>query len=167
LDGITREAVEKAFSRTHALEVALQSWPRTLLHHDMRADNLFWGDMKAPGGVIFVDWQMVGQGVGPIDLAWFASTSVLEPGDPRRFAMNQKLLEVYWRSLTEAGVDGARYPLEAAWRDYLLGFVWSFLVIIQAVKFGEPNEVLNTFVSRVTHAMAELGAENVPCERLI
>merc|ERR1712050_618807 len=110
---------------------------------------------------------MAGQGIGPLDLAWFLSSSFLEPGAGSRVVDYTNLLEEYWRSLVEGGVDGARYSIEAARRDFLLGLVWSFLVIIQVVKFGEPNPVLIQWVSRATHAMIEMDAQHVPLTRLV
>lgn len=163
-----REAVRQALSKASGLEEALgAAGPVTLLHHDARTDNLFWGAPGVPGGVVFLDWQMAGQGVGPLDLAWFLSSSFLEPGARSRVADYTYLLEVYWNSLVEGGVDRAQYSIEAARRDFLLGLLWSFLVIIQVVKFGEPNHVLVQFASRVTHAMVEMGAQDVPLARLV
>jgi len=163
-----QEAVHVALSKAAGFEEAIRSaGPVTLLHHDVRADNLFWGAAGVPGGVIFLDWQMTGQGIGPFDLAWFLSSSFLEPRAESRVIDFMQTLDVYHRSLVEGGVDGARYPLEAARRDFLLGLLWSFLVVIQVVKFGEPNTVLIKFASRVTHAMAEMGAHSVPLSRLV
>jgi len=162
-----REAVELALARARDLELALRAGPQTLLHHDARADNLFWGKAGVPAGVVFLDWQMVGQGVGALDLAWFSASSFLEPGEPLRWEENRRLCVAYWRSLVEGGVDAVRYPLEAAWRDYTLGFLWGFLVVTQLTKFGEPSEVVKAFCARVTHAMVELDAHKVPCQRLV
>lgn len=164
-----RGAVEAVLSRAPEVNAALASGPKTLLHHDGRADNFFWGKEGAPGGVVILDWQMVGQGVGPIDLAWFSSTSFLEPGTATRLEENRRLVDVYWHALTEGpgGVDPERYTAEAAWRDYLIGLAWSFLVVVQVVKFGEPNAVLHAFSARAAHAMVETGAHEAPCERLV
>jgi len=130
----------------------------------MRADNLFWGDKNVPGGVIALDWQMVGQGVGAIDLAWFAAGCFQEfPGEH----FHRHLVEVYWQSLVAGGVNADAYSLNAAWHDYLLGMAWSFLVIIQVVKFGAPNDVLRAFVQRHTTSMVGLGAWDAPFERLL
>jgi len=169
LSASVQSAVDALLPRAEALVTALSSGPCTLLHHDARADNLFWGDVTgfAPGGVLFIDWQMAGQGVGPLDLAWFASGSYLEPGSADRMVKNRHLVEVYWHALTEDGVDPTRYTLEAAWRDYLLGIACSFLVITQFVKFGQPNQVLRDWAARSAHAMAELEAHTMPFERLV
>lgn len=163
-----QEAVQHALSKAEGVAEALSSaGPVTLLHHDARTDNLFWGAADVPGGVVFLDWQMAGLGVGPLDLAWFLSSSFLEPGAQSRVADYTYLLEEYWHSLVEGGVDGARYSIEAARRDFLLGLLWSFLVIIQIVKFGEPDPMRTQFASRITHAMVEMGAQHVPLARLV
>ena len=56
------------------LSAMLDEAPRTLVHHDARPDNIFFGPAKgaAPGAVtdaVLLDWQSVGRGKGPIDLA--------------------------------------------------------------------------------------------------
>lgn len=163
LDDWTQTAVDAVMPRAQALAAALGSGPRTLLHHDLRADNLFWGDTASIGGVVMLDWQMIGQGVGAIDLAWFGAGSIAESGEKA----HRDLVETYWLSLVAAGVDCNRYPLVAAWRDYLIGIAWSFLVVVQATKFGSPNSVLIEFVRRHTLAMTTLHAFDVPFERLV
>jgi hypothetical protein len=166
LEKHVREAVDAVLPKAALLDAALASGPRTLLHHDARADNLFWGATNAPGGVVFLDWQMAGQGVGPLDLAWFTSSSFLEPGMSGQLDHSKHLVKIYWQSLTSAGVDGTAYTLEAAWRDYLLGLMWSFMVITQVVNFG-TSPSLCTWVRRVTHAMLENGACDIALERTL
>jgi len=167
LDENVRAAIDIVMQKATLVDDALASGPCTILHHDARVDNIFFGDATACGGVLLVDWQLAGKGVGAIDLAWFAATSFQEPGDPTREADNRHLVEVYWRSLVAAGVDSAKYTLDMAWRDYLLGLVWSFLCATQVVKYGEPNEFLMTLSRRIAHAMYELEAHLIPCHRLV
>merc|ERR1712032_1753648 len=97
--------------------------------------------------------------------AWFSSSSFLEAGG-RNKESDVHLVEVYWRALVNSGVDQRTYPFESAWRDYLLGLVWSFLVVTQVVKFGEPNSVMLKWVTRAAHAMFETEAHEVPFTRL-
>eukprot|EP00929_Paragymnodinium_shiwhaense_P114273 TRINITY_DN8261_c0_g1_i1.p1 TRINITY_DN8261_c0_g1~~TRINITY_DN8261_c0_g1_i1.p1 ORF type:complete len:115 (+),score=11.22 TRINITY_DN8261_c0_g1_i1:147-491(+) len=114
---------------------------------------------------------MSGQGVGAIDLAWFAATSYMDRNTEidglGRTDEYWQLLVTYWQSLTANGVDAQRYPLEAAWRDFQLGLVWTCLVGSQSVKFGEPNEALITLSERFTYAMSDMGAADIPFERLV
>jgi hypothetical protein len=173
LDASAQAHVQAALERAAPLASVLRGGPRTLLHHDARGDNLFWVDVDtlAPPSVIFLDWQIAGQGVGAFDLAWFVGASVYEPLEPDREGKDRVLVEAYWRALVVGGVDAARYPLEAAWRDYLLGVLSSFLVVTQAIRFGPPSDsctgLIWTMMRRYTATMIELGAYEVPLERLV
>ena len=51
--------------------------PRTLLHGDLRVDNLFF-EGPGPDDVIFTDWQVPARGKGVYDLAYFLG-GTLEP----------------------------------------------------------------------------------------
>jgi thiamine kinase-like enzyme len=159
-----RAAYDSILERAETLGDALQKGPVTLLHHDCRADNLFWGDEKAPGGLIVLDWQMIGQGVGPLDLAWFVAGKSEKQAT---FTEHEEIVNTYWQSLTSSGVDADRYPLEAAWCDYLLGLVWSALVVVQLVKFGAPNPTLRKFLQRHVDSMMEVSAHTIAFERLV
>jgi hypothetical protein len=174
LDANAQAAVKAALELAVPLASVLRTGPRTLVHHDARADNLFWeGEASASSKpVIFLDWQIAGQGVGAIDLAWFVAGSIeYEPLEPAREDKDRALVEAYWRTLTAGGVDAARYTLEACWRDYLLGALWSFLVLTQAVKFGPaadpPSGLIWTMMRRHTATMVQLSAHEVPLERLV
>merc|ERR1712187_1010141 len=129
LDDHSRALINSILPRAAELMSALCEGPQTLLHHDCRADNIFWGDNSAPGGVVLIDWQMIGQGVGALDLAWFAAGSFLELEETDRIAKHRRLVDVYWRSLITTGVAVSGYAFEFAWRDYMLGLAWSFLVV--------------------------------------
>jgi len=167
MDVSKRAVVASVMPRAANLMAALGKGPQTLLHHDCRADNIFWGHCSSPGGVVFLDWQFLGQGVGALDLAWFTGGSFLESEQSDRLAKHRSLVEVYWRSLIAAGVDASKFTFEAAWRDYVLGMMWSFLVVVQVVNFGPPNPVLRKFVERHVTSLAELEAAGIPLERIV
>lgn len=78
--------------------LAMELLPRTLVHADFRADNLFFdGD-----DVIVLDWQAIALGEGLYDVAYFLCGSV--DTDQRR-ATERDLLAGYGRTLREHGVD--------------------------------------------------------------
>ena len=94
-----------------ALRQAKKS-PVTLVHGDLRADNLLFSGQQA----ILLDWQMATRGMGAFDLARLIGGS--RSGDLS--AGNQHRLVIIWhRTLLRHGVRG--YSAEAAWRDYLHG----------------------------------------------
>ena len=74
--------------------------PITLLHGDLRLDNIFFApnhDLK------LIDWQAIRAGRGAYDLAYFLSTSI--PAQDRR-RWQPELMESYVQTLSDNGVTG-------------------------------------------------------------
>lgn len=85
----------------HRLEQALRSlaaMPSTLIHSDLRADNLLF----APGGetVSLIDWQGAGVGPGSFDIAYLIAHSLSV--DDRR-SHEAGLIDRYLNDLAQAG----------------------------------------------------------------
>jgi hypothetical protein len=101
----------------HAAATSLfGSGPRTLIHNDVQADNLFFSDVD--GEVILIDWQMVTYARCVIDVAgWIRGQ--LEP-EVRRINELQ-LLRLYHDALLAGGVQG--YTFEQCMADYRLATV--------------------------------------------
>jgi hypothetical protein len=100
-----------------AASLRLREAPQTLIHGDIRPDNL----LAAPGGgrgFAVIDWQGVAWNAGAVDLSYFLGQS-LEPG--LRGAHEGALLARYLEALAGAGVSG--YDEDQLWRDYRLGLV--------------------------------------------
>ena len=169
--GECREACLAAMARGAQLGDALRSGPQTLCHNDARSDNIFWGDANAVGGVVFLDWQIMARNVGAADLAWVTTNSVTD--EPPSEARDRRYVELYWRALTSRGVDTERYPLEACWRDYLLGVAWSYTLLIHIVGLGASadelleNELCREIHDRCMRACYALKAHEVPLQRLV
>ena len=93
--------------------------PQTLIHGDMRPDNLlFLGDDARE--FVVIDWQSVGWNAGAFDLAYFLGQS-LDPALRREH--ERDLLARYLKRLADDGVSD--YGEAALWRDYRLGLVVS------------------------------------------
>jgi hypothetical protein len=93
--------------------------PRTLIHNDVQADNLFF--LADPGRpVVFVDWQMMTYGRCVVDVA-NAIRGSLQPDLRRR--VEADLLRVYHEALVRAGVRN--YPFAQCRADYDLAAVLS------------------------------------------
>jgi hypothetical protein len=89
--------------------------PFTLVHGDLRADNLmFGGDLDAPEASI-LDWQTACRSLGAIDLAYLLGGS--EPSAERQGHLDE-LLYLWHGELLAHGV--ADYPLKDARRDLQL-----------------------------------------------
>jgi hypothetical protein len=114
----------------------MASAPLTLIHGDVRMDNLFFaaGDGQEP--LIAVDWQGALRGRAAQDLGYFVLGNL--PADIRR-SEERRLLGLWHEELTAAGVVG--YSLEDAWRDYRRGmlFAWRHATVI-AGTLDHANE---------------------------
>jgi len=96
----------------------------TLIHGDVRLDNLMFGAAPGHRPVVLLDWTLtVSSGVH--DLAYLMSQNLLVE---ERRANERRLIERYHRLLVEAGVTG--YSLDQAWADYRLALLY---VIVYAV----------------------------------
>jgi hypothetical protein len=108
--------------------------PPTLLHHDVRADNLFFdGDRD----MVAVDWQLVASGHGMLDVAYLIGTQM--PIEQRR-ATERELLALYREELLARGVDpGSFEDVLALYRLYLLRL--AAYVIIAVSMMNDPDPI--------------------------
>ena len=117
----------------------LGSSPTTLIHGDVRLDNIFF-DSDADGHMIkLVDWQAVRCGRGAYDLAYFVAGSLT--ADNRRHCQDV-LIETYCEELAAQGVSG--YSLVECHEDFrwaLLDMV-TFLGIISSTLDFESGRGL-------------------------
>jgi hypothetical protein len=109
----------------------LSSRPKTLLHGDMRADNVFRSDPLSGGGqseLTFIDWQLAHVGPpGPeFTEAWVSS---LEP-DVRRNDL--AMLRDYRDLLVELNPAARSYSYEMLLEDYALGHCFWLTTLITA-----------------------------------
>lgn len=105
--------------------------PRTLVHQDLRLDNLLWG----LDGAWLVDWQTLGWTTPAWDLAFYLG-SALDP-EPRR-EVERDLVQRHVDALQERGV--VEWDHELAWREHrrLSGSV--LLAMVAALGFVQPTE---------------------------
>jgi thiamine kinase-like enzyme len=101
---------ERFKTKIIAIENAFASPPRTIVHGDLRYDNLFF---SRDGEMAVADWQIVLRARGPYDVGYFLSQSV-NPED--RKAIEMDLLRAYHEKLLEHGVKG--YSFDQCFDDY-------------------------------------------------
>lgn len=95
-----------------------RSGPRTLIHNDVQADNLFFDDTQQRP--VFIDWQMVTAGRGVVDVAdWIRGQ--LDPHVRRR--VETHLVREYHDALEAHGLH--HYGLDQCLADYDLATVLS------------------------------------------
>lgn len=105
------------------------SGPRTLIHNDVQADNLFFA---TGGDVILIDWQLVTHARCVIDVAGWVR-SQLEP-EVRR-AAEPELLRLYHDALVNHGVRD--YTYDECRADYRLATVLAPARLACAVALSE------------------------------
>lgn len=130
LDPAQREMVQR-FGAQVLDWAATVGGPRTLVHQDLRLDNLLWGN----DGAWLVDWQTLAWTTPAWDLAFYLG-SALEP-EPRR-AVERELVRRHVDALHERGVTG--WDHDTAWQEHrrLSGSV--LLAMVAALGFVQPTE---------------------------
>ncbi len=130
---------------------ALEAGPRTLVHHDTHAGNLFWRD-GAPG---LLDWQLVRTGEGVSDVAYLLATALL-PDDRR--AAEDALLARYREALAAHG--GPRLEAGALRERYRAHLTYAFeaMVVTLAVGGLMTDDVARELSRRAAVAVADLDA---------
>jgi aminoglycoside/choline kinase family phosphotransferase len=128
--------------------------PRTLLHGDLRLDQLFFAVSSDDAPVTALDWQITGIGRGAYDLAYFLSQSL--PTEDRRSG-EQQLIERYAERLAAHGVV---YPRDELRRDYRLTTAFCFIYpVIVGGRIEMANdrqrELLHTIFNRAAAAIED------------
>lgn len=130
--------------------------PSTVVHGDVRLDNLLFGLTPDAPPLTIIDWQIVGRLRGPYDIATFL-VSALEP-EVRR-ARELELLEAYHSRLRSSGVAG--YDLDVCVRDYKLAMLsWFSRNIFVGASYDLGNErghaLIQGLLDRVAIALVDL-----------
>lgn len=105
----------------------LNPGPQTLVHHDLRADNLLFGE----GEIVLIDWQTIGWGSAMFDFAYLIGTS-LEVGTRRRH--EAELLRRHVAELQELGVDWTESEAQDIYRWAACAVLMMLVPPISSVK---------------------------------
>jgi hypothetical protein len=131
-------------ARDHSVVDRLSAPPQTLVHGDMRVNNVLFSAGRPRA---FIDWQTAVRGRGPIDVANLFVSS-LQPGDRR--TAEKDLLPRYHQMLAECGVRG--YSFDQCWLDYRLAVVNQFSQVVVLSSLLDVEERLEDGVGAVTGA---------------
>jgi aminoglycoside phosphotransferase (APT) family kinase protein len=136
--------------------VALETLSRrpTLLHGDIRADNLFFRD----GAMKVVDFQFACHGAGAADVAYLVTQGL--PVSERR-GRDQALLTEYLDDLAAQG--DSDYPFDEAWRDYRLATGYLMMLPVISLLGAEAmpersRQLCITLTDRAVAAIDEIDA---------
>jgi aminoglycoside phosphotransferase (APT) family kinase protein len=120
----------------HFVDLAVaQPLPRCIVHNDFRLDNLLI-DRSGPTGprLTVVDWQTIGVGAGPVDVAYFVGTGLhTEPAE----ADERAVVERYRARLAALGVDAGA---DDVWRSYVLGSISGYVMAVIASQLVVRTE---------------------------
>ena len=148
------EAAERVAPHVASIKHRLAASPTTLIHGDVRADNLFFGenDLK------FIDWQAIRVGRGGYDLAYFLSTSL--PTELRR-KHQPGLIETYVEALASHGT--ADYDVATCLEDLrwgLLDMITFTGIVGSALDFGSGRglQLADAMVARLWASLDDNGA---------
>ena len=163
----TRRLAEALGPRITAHLASVAAGPRTLVHGDYRAENMFFGPEvgvgasasgDSSGGVgsatgvgaagvgasasaaedfAVVDWQGCGLGAGLYDVAYFLGTGVV-PGDRRR--VEREALEEYHQIVCRLGARD--FTFDDCWRGYrqnMLGVLMPCILACGGLDLGDQR----------------------------
>lgn len=119
----------------HFIDLAVaQPLPRCIVHNDFRLDNLLIDGSSGTRSLTVVDWQTIGVGAGPVDVAYFVGTGLHTEPDA---ASERALVERYRVRLGELGVSAAA---DDVWRSYVLGSASGYVMAVIASQLVVRTE---------------------------
>jgi aminoglycoside phosphotransferase (APT) family kinase protein len=131
------------------LEAHWAALPRTLIHGDPHAGNLYFQD----GEVGFFDWQVVQAGHGLRDVSYFLLNSM---ETPLRRSQERALIDHYLAVLSENGVDAP--DAATAWEEHRLFALYAWIAIsVTAATAGlQDRKIVERAIERVGRGVADL-----------
>lgn len=144
-----RAAVPRILAARDGLEDAWARGPRTLIHGDAHAGNLYF----LPGAVGLLDWQLAQRAQGMRDVAYFLANSL--PISVRR-AHERDLIALYLRTLAERGVTPPAF--DVAWEQYRLHavYAWIAAAVTAAAATLQREPIVRAALERTGVAMMDL-----------
>jgi aminoglycoside phosphotransferase (APT) family kinase protein len=152
---------ERIIRHLESILAAFVKGPRTLVHFDYRADNLFIDDHNPLAPIVVVDWQLAMWGCGAYDVARLTGGSIPAA---QRSGHHEETVKCWHRGLVAGGVTG--YSHEQAWHDYRLSAIVATLnpVLVHYMfkTGGERGTALGeAMTARFFDDLVECGAEAV------
>lgn len=144
-------AVPRILAARDALEDAWARGPRTLIHGDAHAGNMYF----LPGAVGLLDWQLAQRAQGMRDVAYFLANSL---PIPIRRTRERELIALYLRTLAEHGVTPPAF--DVAWEQYRLHavYAWIAAAVTAAAATLQQEPIVRAALERTSVAMMDLGS---------
>lgn len=154
LEAVTLEQGERMLSARAGL-ANIPPKAVTVVHNDFRLDNMLFSDAPDGPPITVVDWQTVGVGRGPGDVAYFLGSSFPEAATRR--GCEQGLLAAYHEGLLAYGVSN--YSLEECWDEYRLSSFASLLMAVFASMHVGRTERGDRMFMAMANRSAQLAAD--------
>jgi len=123
----------------------------TLVHGDYRLDNLMFASAYGGAPVSAVDWQTIGVGSGPRDLAYLLGNSA-QPDDRRRH--EPEALERYRNAMSSLGVELAADEVLAMYRHG--AFQGPFITMLGSIAVGQTDRGDDMFMAMAERSAAQI-----------
>ena len=154
---VTRRLAEDFGARIVAHYTNVATGPKTFVHGDFRAQNLFFG-VDPEDSFAAIDWQGSGLGSGLYDVAYFLGASVSV--DVRR-RIERETLEEYYAIVRGMGAD--RFTFADCWRSYRQNMLSALVPIVLAcglLNMSDPKQrdLAEAGLCRVLTAIEDLDA---------
>lgn len=139
----------------------VQTRPRTIVHFDLREDNLLFGNKDSDEDIIILDWQLAMRNIGAFDIARLIAGSEI-PAE--REGHEFQVLRVWYDTLIENGVSGY------SWDDAVYDFRLSALnFMCNPVHFhsgvinltGRIRKVVEVIFTRLYSFVVEIDAGSI------
>ena len=147
------------------LETEMRRAPPTVVHNDLRADNLLFGTPDTDEVVFIVDWQLATRSMGAFDAARILGGS--EP-PAERTGHHFEVLRAWHDTLLENGVND--YSWEDAVRHFRIGVLAMLEVPVRFLPFalkqgGRGVDLVDRMTRRLYACALEVDAASVLGER--
>jgi len=159
---IGRDAVrlgERVARQLDWLEERIAARPVTLIHGDLRADNLLFGERGTSSEIVVLDWQLANRSLAAIDIARLLGGS--EPAAERR-GHQLEVFAAWHEGLLRAGLTD--YGFEDALVDFRLGVLYCLFIPVLGFSLvgpepeGRTARLLDVIAERLYASAIELDA---------
>ena len=132
-----------------------QTLPRCAVHNDFRLDNLLFATGPGAPPVTVVDWQTLGVGFGPVDIAYFIGAGLQPEPSPRQ---ERTLVDRYCARLNEGGLDVGS---DEVWASYRLGSASGYVMAVaasqQVIRTDRGDDMFMAMATRHANQMRRVG----------
>lgn len=153
-DGLVSDAVVEVgtefYASTDAYFEAQGRAPWSLMHADLRPDNILFRQVEGNPAAFLVDWQTVQRGPALVDIAYFVG-GALSPAD--RGAHERDLVRRYHEGLLAAGVK--HYTFEDCWNHYAIFSLQNMFMAVNASLYVERTQRGDEMFLSMAHNAAQ------------